>query len=82
MGENTEGLTALDAADLAAESIARLVEDIEIPSLAELGVEEEKLAKLAPQMAEDAIASGSPANNPRRATKEEIVELYKLAYAQ
>ena len=82
MGENTEGLTALEAADLAAESIARLVEDIEIPSLAELGVEEEKLAKLAPQMAEDAIASGSPANNPRQATKEEIVELYKLAYAQ
>jgi alcohol dehydrogenase class IV len=82
MGENIEGLTALDAADLAAESIARLVEDIEIPSLAELGVAEDKLNQLAPQMAEDAIASGSPANNPRQATKEEIVELYKLAYAQ
>jgi len=82
MGENTEGLTVLEASDMAAESIARLVEDIEIPSLPELGVEEEKLDKLAPQMAEDAIASGSPANNPRQATKEEIVELYKLAYTQ
>jgi alcohol dehydrogenase class IV len=82
MGENIEGLTVLETADLAAEAIARLVEDIEVPSLAELGVDEDKLNQLAPQMAEDAIASGSPANNPRRATKEEIVELYKLAYVQ
>jgi alcohol dehydrogenase class IV len=67
---------------LAAESITSLIEDIEIPSLEELGVAKEKLAELAPQMAEDALASGSPANNPRQATKEEIVELYKLAYAQ
>ena len=80
MGNNVEGLTVLEAADMAAESITRLIEDIEIPSLAELGVEEAKLDKLAPQMAEDAIASGSPANNPRQATKEEIVQLYKLAY--
>jgi len=82
MGENVEGLTALEAAELAAEAIARLIEDIEIPSLEELEVDEEKLDKLALQMAEDAIASGSPANNPRQATKEEIVELYKLAYSQ
>ena len=82
MGENIEELSVKEAADLAAESITSLIEDIEIPSLEELGVEEEKLAELAPQMAEDALASGSPANNPRQATKEEIVELYKLAYAQ
>lgn len=82
MGENIEGLTVMEAADLAAESITNLVEDIEIPSLPELGVDKEKLDKVAPQMAEDAIASGSPANNPRQATKEEIVELYKLAYRQ
>jgi len=82
MGENIEGLTILEASDMAAEAVARLIEDIEIPSLPELGVEEDKLDKLAPKMAEDAIASGSPANNPRQATKEEIVELYKLAYVQ
>ena len=82
MGENIEGLTVLEAAGLAAESITGLVEDTEIPSLQELGVDKEKLDKLASQMAEDAIASGSPANNPRQATKEEIIELYKLAYGQ
>jgi len=82
MGENVGGLTTLEAAELAAEAIARLISDIEIPSLEELGVDEGKLDKLAIRMAEDAIASGSPANNPRQATKEEIVELYKLAYSQ
>ena len=82
MGENVDNLTALEAADLAAKSIRRLIKDIKIPSLQELGVDKEKLDKLAPKMAEDAIASGSPANNPRQATKEEIIELYKLAYSQ
>ncbi len=81
MGENVDNLTILEAADLAAKSIRRLVKDIKIPSLQELGVDKAKLDKLAPKMAEDAIASGSPANNPRQATKEEIIELYKLAYS-
>jgi alcohol dehydrogenase class IV len=58
------------------------MKDIKVPSMYELGVDKDKLEKLAPQMSEDAIASGSPANNPRQATKEEIIELYKLAYAQ
>ena len=81
MGENISGLTDLEAAQLAAKSIKTLIKDIKIPSLKELGVEKEKLDQLAPKMAEDAIASGSPGNNPRQATKEEIVELYKIAYA-
>ncbi len=82
MGENVENLTIIEAADLAAKSIKKLIKDIKIPSLRELGVDKEKLDKLALKMAEDAIASGSPANNPRQATKEEIIELYKLAYSQ
>lgn len=81
MGENTEGLNDLEAAELAAQSINNLIEDIKIPSLKELGVDEGKLEQLAPKMAEDAIASGSPGNNPRQATKEEIIELYKIAYS-
>jgi alcohol dehydrogenase class IV len=31
-------------------------------------------------MAHDAVVSGSPSNNPRFATEERIVELYKKAY--
>jgi alcohol dehydrogenase class IV len=82
MGENVEGLNDLDGAEVAAEAISRLIEDIEIPSLRQLGVDSDKLEMLAPEMAEAAIASGSPGNNPRQATKEEIIELYKLAYNQ
>ena len=82
MGENTTGLNDLESAQLAAKSIKRLVQDVQIPTLKELGVEKEKLDQFASKMAEDAIASGSPGNNPRQATKEEIVELYKIAYSQ
>jgi alcohol dehydrogenase class IV len=79
MGENIEHLPVMEAADLAAKSIKRLIKDIKIPSLQELGVGKEELGKLAPRMAEDAIASGTPANNPRQATRKEIIELYELA---
>jgi alcohol dehydrogenase class IV len=82
MGENVAGLTDLEAAQLAAKAIKTLIKDIQIPSLRGLGVEKGKLEQLAPKMAEDAIASGSPGNNPRQATKDEIVELYKIAGSQ
>ena len=82
MGETTAGLSVMEAAAKAAGAIKRLVSDIKIPSLRELGVGKDKLTRLAPKMAEDALASGSPANNPRQATKEEIIELYLLAYNQ
>jgi len=80
MGKDISGLSDLEAAQLGAKAVKKLIKDIEVPSLRELGIDEVKLDKLAPKMAEDAIASGSPANNPRQATKEEIIELYKLAY--
>ena len=80
MGEDTTGLSELQAARKGVAAVKRLIKDIKVPSLRELGVDREKLMKLAPQMAEDAIASGSPGNNPREATKEEIVELYRVAY--
>jgi alcohol dehydrogenase class IV len=80
MGEQTDGLAYMDAADLAVKAINRLIRDIKVPSLRELGVEEEKLMRLAPSMADAAIDSGSPANNPRKPTKQEIIDLYSRAY--
>jgi alcohol dehydrogenase class IV len=82
IGENITGLTDLDAAELGVKAVKRLIKDVQVPSLPELGVDKDKLNKLAPKMAEDAIASGSPRNNPRQATNEEIIELYRLAYEQ
>jgi len=80
MGENTEGLSVLDAAYLAAEATRRLNDDLKVPTLSGLGVEEKKFNAVVKQMAADAIASGSPGNNPRKATPDEIVELYKKAF--
>ena len=79
MGEVTTGLSLLDAAYLAAKATKRLNDDLKVPTLKGLGVEEKKLESVVSQMAVDAIASGSPGNNPRKPTKEEIVELYRKA---
>ncbi len=80
MGEVTQGLPALQAAYLGAEGVRKLNQDLKIPPLRALGVEEKKFHQVVEQMATDAIASGSPGNNPRKATPEEIVELYRKAY--
>lgn len=80
MGEDTGSLSELDAAGLAVKAVGRLIQDIEVPSLPALGVDKTRLEELAPAMADDAIASGSPGNNPRPATREEIVAIYRAAY--
>jgi len=80
MGEVTAGLSILDAAYLAARAVKRLNEDLKVPTLKGLGVEEKKFNSVVNQMAVDAIASGSPGNNPRKPTQEEIVELYRKAH--
>ncbi|UCH23361.1 MAG: iron-containing alcohol dehydrogenase [Deltaproteobacteria bacterium] len=82
MGEDITDLTDMEGAQVAAEAIKALIRDVRIPSLRELGVEREKLDELAPTMAEAAIASGSPGNNPRQPTKQEIIELYSTTYEQ
>jgi len=82
MGEITEGLSVLDAAYFAADAVEGLNVDLKVPTLRELGVEEKKFNSIVEQMAADAIASGSPGNNPRKATQEEIVELYRKAFSK
>lgn len=82
MGEITEGLSVLDAAYLAADAVEGLNVDLKVPTLRELGVEEKKFNSIVEQMAADAIASGSPGNNPRKATQGEIVELYRRAFSK
>lgn len=80
MGEDVSGLSDLRAAKKAVEAVKGLIGDLKIPSLRDLGVDKERLEQLAEQMAKDAIASGSPGNNPRQATIEEIIKLYYQAY--
>lgn len=80
MGEDTRGLSPMDAGYLAAKAVRKLVEFLEIPSLGGLGIAEEKFNKAVEQMGKDALAGGSSDNNPRKASLGELVELYRKAY--
>ena len=64
-----------------AEAVERLVRGLKIPTLSGYGIDETHFRRVVGRMAEDAIASGSPANNPRSATVEEICALYEEAFA-
>jgi alcohol dehydrogenase class IV len=79
MGEQTKGLTADNAARKTVEAVKRLNADLQIPTLRGLKIDEAKFEAVVAKMAADAIASGSPGNNPRKATPEEIVALYRRA---
>ncbi len=76
MGENIEGLSTMEAVDKAIEAIVRLSKDVGIPSgLKELGVKEEDF----PTLADNALKDACGFTNPRKATKEEIIQIYKNA---
>lgn len=80
MGEQVAGLSRLEAAEKAVSAVERLCVDFGMSGLRCTGVPEDELRRLAPKMARDAIASGSPGNNPRVASEEEIIQLYINAY--
>jgi alcohol dehydrogenase class IV len=80
------GLADDDEADQSA--VARLVEalhqingDLSVPSPRDYGIDPHRWAELIPLMAQQALASGSPANNPRLANTAEIEALYRQAWS-
>lgn len=80
MGEPIDGLSPMRQADAAIVGVERLINDLQMPRLGEIGIDREEFETVADQMALDAIASGSPANNPRQPTKEDIVALYSKCF--
>lgn len=73
-------LTKKELADLAIISIKEMCKKMRIGNLKQWGIEEDAFYAAIPKMAVDAIASGSPGNNPKIPTEEELRELYKVAY--
>lgn len=63
-------------------ALRNLCGDVGIPKLRQLKVPAERYDRLLEKMAADALASGSPAHNPRPASAREIAELYKQIYAE
>ena len=79
------GIAKSDASDKAAatalvEALSQLNLQLEVPTPKKLGIDKQQWIDAVPTMVEQAIASGSPANNPRVPTAQEITELYVQVY--
>jgi alcohol dehydrogenase len=76
MGENVEGLSDREAADKAIAAIKKLSVDVGIPTgLKGLGVKEKDMET----MAQNAMKDACSATNPRTATLEEVINMFKAA---
>ena len=54
--------------------------NLETPSISEFGIDPQAFNSALEQMADDALRSGAPNNNPRIPTKEEVIKLYQQAW--
>jgi alcohol dehydrogenase class IV len=59
-----------------------LNEELEVPSPAAYGIDEARYFELRATMAEQALASGSPGNNPRVPSVDELIDLYVAVWNQ
>ncbi|MGB2950936.1 MAG: iron-containing alcohol dehydrogenase, partial [Rhodococcus sp. (in: high G+C Gram-positive bacteria)] len=62
------------------EFIDTLCGDVEVPTPSTYGIDAARWEELIPLMAQQALASGSPSNNPVVPTAEEIAELYRKVF--
>jgi alcohol dehydrogenase class IV len=83
LGAADESHSTREAADRASEAIFRMCEDVKLTSYLEDYGEvpsREEYLDVVEKMTQDAIDSGSPDNNPRKPTREEIEELFVRIY--
>jgi alcohol dehydrogenase class IV len=78
VAEKGEGSQAAVARLL--DELRRLNEDLKVPTPRAWGIDAQRYEELLPLMASQALASGSPGNNPRVPTSEEIIDLYRRIY--
>jgi alcohol dehydrogenase class IV len=81
MGIAGEGEGNQSAVARLLDELRSLNEDLKVPTPKAYGIDEKRYTELLPVMASQALASGSPGNNPRVPSADEIVELYKRVYA-
>jgi alcohol dehydrogenase class IV len=75
------GESSAAAAHRLVDALFALNADLEVPSPRMLSIEERRWDEVKETMAQQAIASGSPGNNPRVPTAEEIVRLYDAVWS-
>lgn len=61
-------------------ALKKLNEDLQVPTPKAYGIDRERYFGLLQTMAEQALGSGSPGNNPRVPSAEEIIALYEQVY--
>ena len=80
MGVAEEGEGSQGAVARLLDELRRLNEDLKVPTPRAWGIDAQRYEELLPVMASQALASGSPANNPRVPTNGEIIDLYRRVY--
>ncbi|MGV7030071.1 iron-containing alcohol dehydrogenase [Methylobacterium symbioticum] len=81
MGVAEEGEADDRAVERLIAALRALNADLEVPGPRAYGIDAGRWSDLLPTMARQALASGSPANNPREPSAEEIEALYRAVWA-
>jgi len=76
LGEDIRGLSVWEAAETAVEAVMRLTEEVEIPTLQELGFTEDQI----PMLAKIAFADPQTIGNPRDLTLKSYEQIYRRAF--
>ena len=82
MGVAGEGDSAEAANDKLLTELRALNKELQVPSPAQFGITRVRFFELRETMARQALASGSPGNNPRVPTEAEIIDLYETVWNQ
>lgn len=81
MGVAPAGEADLESAQALVAALRAKNVELDVPSPARYGIDAEQWTRLLPLMARQALASGSPANNPRVPDADAIIGLYREVWA-
>ncbi len=81
MGVAAEGEGNQAAVARLLDELRALNDDLKVPTPKAYGIDAQRYHELLPMMASQALASGSPGNNPRIPSADEIIALYERVYA-
>ncbi|WP_163468872.1 iron-containing alcohol dehydrogenase [Fusobacterium sp. IOR10] len=77
IGVYTSEMTDEEAANKFIEAVSQLLKDLEIPTLEDLNIDKNVFFENIDKMANDALASGSPANTRKSVSHKDIVSIYQ-----
>ena len=80
IGVSKEGAGQRENAGAFLRAVEELCRELEIPTLEQYGIDRERFFSLTDKMADDALASGSPANTRREVTKADVLSIYEALW--